>query len=299
MKVRLHRFLIKMETKTRNRKGLSQVVTTLILLVVAVLLVGVVSYYATNVIMVRTAQEQVRIAKHHIWVSEDDKAYAAFVIQNLGSRDILLDKITVRGVDNEWIRTSGREYQITGESLVASPDGSQISFTGSLANNLIKEGTLTITDGTETFIEAVPPDGTLTGSSGTGTINYITGVYKVTFGSAPTVAITADYDYAEGLNHYYLVQPEDDVSGDFELSEDASFKVYAHIGSVPASLAFWNTPGTDMALKSSGTMLFYIEDPVNIGLQDVGTTISLTVFTSNAQWIVETNVEAAVIEPFP
>ncbi|MCW3986691.1 MAG: hypothetical protein NWE87_00080, partial [Candidatus Bathyarchaeota archaeon] len=35
-------------TSKKNRKGLSQVVTTLILLVVSVLLAGVVTYYATN-----------------------------------------------------------------------------------------------------------------------------------------------------------------------------------------------------------------------------------------------------------
>jgi len=40
-------------------------------------------------------------------------------------------------------------------------------------------------------------------------------------------------------------------------------------------------------------MLFLIFDPTNIGLDDIGTPISVTVFTNNAQWIVETNVESA------
>ena len=91
------------------------------------------------------------------------------------------------------------------------------------------------------------------------------------------------------------MQPDEDVSGDFELSEDASGGVYAHIGTVPTSLSTWDSTATDMPLKSSGRMLFFIEDPVNIALHDVGTTISITVFTTNAQWIVETNVEAAEI----
>ncbi len=86
----------------RNSKGLSQVITTLIILVVAVLLTGVVTYYATNVTMVRTTQEEVRVRKPHIWVEEGGNAYAAILIQNTGGRDILVDKLTIRGVEAPW-----------------------------------------------------------------------------------------------------------------------------------------------------------------------------------------------------
>ncbi|MCK4266743.1 MAG: hypothetical protein KAX31_05635 [Thermoplasmata archaeon] len=250
-------------------------------------------------VMVRTAQEELRISKHHIWVSEDDKAYAAFMIHNLGSRDILLDKVTIRGVDCGWMRTSGRVVAVTGESI-GTGDGARKTFSGALDYNLIVPGSLTITDGVEIFTDD-GIGGLSNGATGTGEINYITGVYSLTFDSAPAgepaaATITATYEYEEGLNHYYLVEPTDDVAGDFELTVDpASGNVYAHIGSVPVDLAGWDSTATDMPLKSSGRMLFFIEDPVNIGLHDVGTTISLTVFTTNAQWIIETNVEAAEI----
>lgn len=53
---------------------------------------------------------------------------------------------------------------------------------------------LTFTDGTETFTDN--RDGTLTGSAGgTGTINYISGVYSISFNATTTVAVTADYIY--------------------------------------------------------------------------------------------------------
>jgi len=192
----------------RNRKGLSQVITTLIILVVAVLLAGVVTYYATNVTMIRTTQEEVRIRKPHIWVQEGDNAYAALMIQNLGGRDVLIDKITIRGVNCPW----------GDESVVVQ---------------------------------------------------------------------------------YYLVQPGNDVSGDFELKINATGTVFTQIGDVPANASFWTNTTSDMPLKSSGSMLFFIKDPTNIALHDVGTTISMTVFTANAQWIVETVVQAAIIVDFP
>ena len=83
--------------KKRN-KGLSQVVTTLILLVVGVLLASVVSYYATNVTMTRTSQEEVRITKAHVWVNFTGSV-AAFKVQNLGGRDILIDQFLVRSIE--------------------------------------------------------------------------------------------------------------------------------------------------------------------------------------------------------
>ncbi|RJS88477.1 hypothetical protein CW700_07730, partial [Candidatus Bathyarchaeota archaeon] len=67
-------------------------VTTLIILVVSVLLAGVVTYYATNITMTRTEQEEVSLSKQHIWVNSTG-AVAAFKLENLGGKDILIDKI--------------------------------------------------------------------------------------------------------------------------------------------------------------------------------------------------------------
>ena len=77
-----------------KKRGLSEVVSTLILLVVAVLLAGVVAYY-TNITMTRTATEDIQFANAHIWVNGSG-AIAAFKLQNLGGKDILIDKFSVR-----------------------------------------------------------------------------------------------------------------------------------------------------------------------------------------------------------
>jgi hypothetical protein len=85
----------------KKSRGLGEVVSTLILLVVAVLLTTVVAYYATNVTMTRTEMEEVRLTDDHIWVNSSG-AVGAFKLQNLGGRDLLIDKFSVRGVDSEW-----------------------------------------------------------------------------------------------------------------------------------------------------------------------------------------------------
>ena len=198
-----------MQKLARNSKGLSQVITTLIILVVAVLLTGVVTYYATNVTMVRTTQEEVRVRKPHIWVEEGGNAYAAILIQNTGGRDILVDKLLIRGVEAPW----------TGD---------------------------------------------------------------------PTVIV-----------QYYKVLTADDVGADFSVMKNSTDYVFGQIGSVPANASFWANTTGDMPLKSSNTLLLFIKNPPNIALYDVGTTISMAVYTTNAQWIVETVVESAEVEDFP
>ncbi len=90
-----------MVSRIVKRKGLSEVVSTLLLLVVAVLLSTVATYYATNITMTRTESEQMSFSKAHVWVNST-VAIGAFKIQNLGGKDILIDKISVRGVEEAW-----------------------------------------------------------------------------------------------------------------------------------------------------------------------------------------------------
>ena len=48
-----------------------------------------------------------------------------------------------------------------------------------------------------------------------------------------------------------------------------------------------------ITLKSGYTLVVYIYHPDSVGQNDVGTAIAVTVFTANAQWTQEANVEAA------
>lgn len=58
---------------------------------------------------------------------------------------------------------------------------------------------VTFTDGTELFTDNL--DGTLTGDQGgTGTINYTTGAYDITFAATTTVAVTADYRWEDSTS---------------------------------------------------------------------------------------------------
>ncbi len=105
-----------MKKFARGMKGLSTPVTTLIILVVSVLLATVVTYYAVNVTTTRVQEESLYISKLHIWVNTSGSwSEAAFVMINTGGRDVVLDKISIRGQESSW---SNVYYWTTNEVTV-------------------------------------------------------------------------------------------------------------------------------------------------------------------------------------
>lgn len=179
----------------KNRYALSTVVTTLIILVVSVLLAGVVTYFAINVTSTRVQEESLHLTKQHVWYAPNGSSYsseAAIMIINTGGRDVVIDKLTVRGQEVSWTNVF---YNITTDSVSAD-----LSFN------------TTLTDG---------------GTIGVGS-NYI--------------------------------------------FEQAS---------------------TDLTLESGKTMIIYIASPDSITVNDIGLTVAITVFTSQAMYYKETNVESS------
>lgn len=85
----------------RNKKGLSAVVTTLIILVTSVLLASSVTYYATNISASRVQEESVYIRQAHLWVNSTGST-GAMVIKNAGGRDAVVDSISIGGKQIAW-----------------------------------------------------------------------------------------------------------------------------------------------------------------------------------------------------
>ncbi|MEM3725747.1 MAG: hypothetical protein QXK98_02655 [Candidatus Bathyarchaeia archaeon] len=177
----------------RNKKALSTVVTTLIILVVSVLLATVVTFYAINVTTTRVQEESLQITKLHVWHNGTNFAEAAFLIINTGGRDVVIDKITVRGQECPWSTVYYNKN------------------TDTINNDL-------------TYV-APNANGTLLGKS---------------WGS------------------YSLTRASD-----------------------------------DMILKSGYTAIIFITDPDHVSVNDIGVTVGVTVFTANAQYYKETNVQAS------
>ena len=105
-----------MKNILKNRKALSTVVTTLIILVVSVLLAGVVTYFAINVTSTRVQEESLNLMYQHVWYNTDPAtgtgiAEAAVMVVNTGGRDVVLQKIAIRG--QTTLFSSGDVYYST------------------------------------------------------------------------------------------------------------------------------------------------------------------------------------------
>lgn len=185
-----------MKKLLKNRLALSTVVTTLIILVVSVLLAGVVTYFAINVTSTRVQEENLHLTKQHIW-HNGTSALGAIMIINTGGRDVVLDKIAVRGQESTWTDIL---YEIT---------------TGAVPGDFVFNST--IVDATGNYANA-------------------------TVGSS-------EYNFTKA--------------------------------------------STDIVLESGDTMLIFMKSPDSVSVNDIGLTVAITVFTSQAMYYKECNVEAS------
>jgi hypothetical protein len=82
------------------------------------------------------------------------------------------------------------------------------------------------------------------------------------------------------------------------ISDDLSHNASATLGAgdiTVGSTAYTFIAATDdITLKSGYTAIIYVDDPDSISMNDIGLTVSLTLFTSQAMHYKETNVEAVV-----
>jgi hypothetical protein len=112
----------------KNKYALSTVVTTLIILVISVLLASVVTYFAINVVSTRVQEESLALTKQHLYHNSTappgDSSYAqgTLMVINTGGRDIVIDKLAVRGQECNWNDASTNKtvlYCVTTDSVSA------------------------------------------------------------------------------------------------------------------------------------------------------------------------------------
>jgi hypothetical protein len=89
--------------KSGGNRALSQVVTSLILVVSSVLMAsGTVTYYALTIRSIPERQEQLTIGEAHVWVNASG-AQAALFVQNTGGVDASIGSIEIRGRKVPWV----------------------------------------------------------------------------------------------------------------------------------------------------------------------------------------------------
>jgi hypothetical protein len=254
IKQQLHRF-------ARSRWALSTVVTTLIIIVISVLLASVVTYFAINVTSTRVQEESLALAKQHVWYdSSNQKAQAAIMIINAGGRDIVIDRLTVRGQECAWSKVL---YFVTGESI-----------SGDLSYNttLIDGGSISVGGSSRVFKQATTD---LTLQSGKTLIIYMSNPDSI---SVNDIGLTVSVNIFTSQAMYYK---ETNVQGTSGTTTTSGQPVEVEGGiTLPYARAYWTTDMADdvevaMVLVNSGSSTKTI-DLSNLLIKGAATTNAFT-----------------------
>ncbi|RJS74318.1 hypothetical protein CW712_06760 [Candidatus Bathyarchaeota archaeon] len=184
-----------MKRLLREKKALSQPVTTMILLVIPVMLTGGVVMYAYQIIGASLETELIVLSNQKIWVYQNGTSFAAFEVDNIGGKDIVIDKLEVRGVEASWSTVYYFRTQLTVTDTLNCPNASGHRWT--------------------------------------------------------------NFEYT------------------------------------PGNISDFTQASGDIPLPSGFTLVVYIVNPDNVRLDDIGNTISITVFTESAQYQVLSDVKSA------
>jgi hypothetical protein len=85
----------------------------------------------------------------------------------------------------------------------------------------------------------------------------------------------------------------DDLSLDLNYTAGTTISVDDHFGGLHGAPDAPNA-GSNLVLPSGETVVIYINNPDSITVNDVGLTVAMTVFSSQAMYYKETNVQAAI-----
>jgi hypothetical protein len=134
----------------KSKWALSTVVTTLIILVISVLLASVVTYFAINVVSTRVQEESLALTKQHLYhnstAAPASASYAqgTVMVINTGGRDIVIDKLAVRGQECSWHDVATNKmvlFCVTTDSVSSDmPYVYNFNLTGSNPTNQITFG---------------------------------------------------------------------------------------------------------------------------------------------------------------
>lgn len=151
-----------MEFKFQKRRGIGNVITTLIILIASVVLGAGVIFFGGSMFQTNTQSESLKVSNVHSWVDPTDgDAVTAFVVQNTGSKPITINSISMRGLPVP----TANWYSFSNQSLA---DATVIN--------------------TELIVDYTPQD-TATLTLSTGTYNTVQGAVSLAQGAATIVYI--------------------------------------------------------------------------------------------------------------
>lgn len=228
----------------------------------------------------------VSLAGYQMWISSPNSSlYKMHLANPADIKDVYSSAKNYKGYlkiqnsrNHMWNRVLNRNYiygsykDLQNSTVYTAVSAEAVGASGSTTySGTLAEATgfrtvfgVTITDGTTTLTD--DKNGAFTGS-GTGTINYSTGAYSVTFNSVTVGSVTASYSYEDSTVHGLA-----DFTFSATRTASQGFFLPQPTGGDLKNMLFYKTNA--YCLHASNAYLFYISD-------DDVTTVTNTVFRVN------------------
>lgn len=84
--------------RVQKRKGIGNVITTLIILIASVVLGAGVIFFGGSMFQTNTQSESIKVSNVHTWVNSNGTTVTAFAVQNTGSKAVAINSISLRGL---------------------------------------------------------------------------------------------------------------------------------------------------------------------------------------------------------
>lgn len=82
----------------KARRGIGNVITTLIILIASVVLGAGVIFFGGSMFQTNTQTESIKVTNVHTWVNVNGTTVTAFAVQNTGSKASAINSISLRGL---------------------------------------------------------------------------------------------------------------------------------------------------------------------------------------------------------
>jgi hypothetical protein len=157
-----------MNFKFQKRRGLGDVITTLIILIASVVLAAGVIFFGGSLFQTNTENESIQVSNTHIWVTTNgSSSMAGFVVQNTGGKVVSVQKITIRGQSvptNTWYYNNTQTIATAANiqrELVFDDSPTAIEVTGDTTPETFTQATgpISLEQGEAMFVYLVKPAG--------------------------------------------------------------------------------------------------------------------------------------------
>lgn len=197
---------MKMLLRKSNKRGISTVLTTLIIVVASVVLGTAVTLFGTSLFQSGSQQSAISVSNQHLWYhslpAANQATVGAFVVRNTGDKVVAIDSITIRGASvpfSSWyyappiggaditgIGELGKNATaLTGATCATCIDKDNIGGGDTLGTKA--SGPLTLQTGKQAIIYYIIPSGKVTASD-TGASTSVS-VFAGSAGSVQTVTV--------------------------------------------------------------------------------------------------------------